>query len=461
MAPGLIVAGVGSGHGKTTVTLGLLRAFRRRQPTGAFKVGPDYLDPMLHHRASGRPSLNLDPWAMRLETLAGLVERVTLDVELVIGEGVMGLFDGAVNDRGSTAELASLLDLPVVLVIDASGMGASAAAVVDGFLRFRDDVEIGGVVFNRVGSPRHAGILRRAADEHFSTPVIGCLPDDPELALPARHLGLVQAGEVEALEQRLDRIADLIEAHLDLDRLARIARPFDLGLLGPPPVPLPRLGQRIAVAADLAFGFSYGATIEGWRAAGASILPFSPLADQAPDPGADAVLLPGGYPELHGGRLAAAGRFLGGLRRAAAGGAAVYGECGGFMVLGDALIDRDGTSHAMAGLLPVLTSFAEPARHLGYRRLRLRRDGPLGRAGQTFRGHEFHYAAEVSASPAPALFDAADARGRPLGTAGVQIGRTLGSFIHLIDRSSEPEGTFGDADGPEAGPFAAGARARD
>jgi cobyrinic acid a,c-diamide synthase len=447
-AAGFIVAAVGSGHGKTTVTLGLLRAFRNRagrggRGVGAFKVGPDYLDPMLHGRALGRPSLNLDPWAMRLETLAALTDQIGSATDLVIGEGVMGLFDGAENDRGSTAELASLLDLPVVLVIDAKGMGTSAAAVVEGFLRFRDDVEIGGVVFNRVGSPRHAEILRRAADDRFSTPVIGCLPANEEFALPARHLGLVQAGEIEALERRLERLGDAMARHLDLDRLERIARPFDLAMFGSGATPLPPLGQRIAVADDTAFGFAYRAVLDGWRHAGAELLPFSPLADEPPDGAADAVYLPGGYPELHAGALAAATGFVSGLRAAAEHGAFVYGECGGFMALGRALIDSTGTAYEMAGLLPIVTSFEQPGRHLGYRRLRLRERTRLGPAGRTYRGHEFHYAGLVWAGSAPPLFDVADARGRSLGQSGAVVGSVAGSFMHLVDRSREPPETFG------------------
>ena len=291
---------------------------------------------------AGRPAVNLDSWAMRIETLAGLGDQVAAGVDLVLGEGVMGLFDGAADGQGSTADLASLFDLPVILVVDARGMAASAAALVEGFTRHRDDVEIAGVIFNRVASAEHAALLRRACDDRFAQPVLACLPSDPQLALPARHLGLVQAAEVPELEDFLDRAAAIVAAHTDLDRLVRLARPFGLGLYGPPPRPLRPLGQRIAVASDIAFGFAYRAVLEGWRIAGAEVLPFSPLADEAPDPSADAVYLPGGYPELHAGRLAASARFLGGLRAAAARSAFVYGECGGYMALGRALIDRDG-----------------------------------------------------------------------------------------------------------------------
>jgi len=438
-APGVLIAAPASGSGKTTVTLALLRALRRRGlAVGSFKVGPDYIDPVFHARATGRACHNLDGWAMRLETLAGLADRAAAEIDLVIGEGVMGLFDGAADGRGSTAELASLLDLPVILVVDASAMGASAAALVEGFVRHRDDVEVAAVIFNRIASPSHADLLRRACDDRFAQPILGCLPRDPALALPRRHLGLVLADELPELERFLDHAADVVAREVDLERLRRIARPFGLGLYGPPARPLRPLGQRIAVARDAAFAFTYPAILDGWRVAGAEIAAFSPLADEAPDPSADAVYLPGGYPELHAGRLAGNARFLDGLRARAAAGAFVYGECGGFMALGRELRDRDRHGHAMAGLLPVITSFAEPRLHLGYRRLCLCAASPLGPAGTTFRGHEFHYAELAEAGEASPLFEAADARGRQLGTYGAVQGNVAGSFLHLIDRAAEP-----------------------
>ena len=445
-APGLIIAAPASGSGKTTVTLALLRALRRAgSAVGSFKVGPDYIDPMFHARASGRPCPNLDGWAMRIETLAGLADALAKDVALVLGEGVMGLFDGAADGRGSTADLASLLDLPVVLVVDARGMAASAAALVEGFTRHRDDVEVAGIIFNRVGSDAHEKLLRRACDDRFAQPVLGCLSEDPRLELPERHLGLVQADELPDFDDVLDRAAAIVAEHLDLQRLARLARPFGLGLYGPPARPLRPLGQRTAVARDLAFAFAYPAVLDGWRIAGAEILPFSPLADEPPDASADAVFLPGGYPELHAPRLAGNQAFIRGLRAGAERGASVYGECGGFMVLGQALVDRQGESHAMAGRLPIATSFAHPRLHLGYRRIRLLAPSALGQAGTTYRGHEFHYASLIEADGAPPLFEISDARQQPLGQTGARIGSVCGSFLHLIDRTSEPADDLGPA----------------
>ena len=445
-APGLIIAAPASGSGKTILTLALVRTLRRAGiAVASFKVGPDYIDPMFHARASGRPCINLDSWAMRIETLAGLSDDLSREAALVIGEGVMGLFDGAADGRGSTADLASLFDLPVILVVDARGMAASAAALVEGFTRHRDDVEVAGIIFNRVGSEAHAALLRRACDDRFAQPVLGCVPQDPRLELPERHLGLVQANELPNLDGFLDRAAALVEEHVDLARLRRLARPFGLGLYGPPAQPLRPLGQRIAVARDLAFAFAYPAVLDGWRAAGAELSFFSPLADAPPDPNANAVYLPGGYPELHPARLAANHALLNGLRAAADRGAFIYGECGGFMVLGQCLTDRHGQRHAMAGLLPVATSFAEPRLHLGYRRIRLLAPSPLGQGGTTYRGHEFHYASLLEAGSAPPLFDVSDARGQPLGPSGAQVGTVAGSFLHLIDRATEPADDVGRA----------------
>jgi cobyrinic acid a,c-diamide synthase len=445
-APGLIIAAPASGSGKTILTLALLRALHRAGiAVASFKIGPDYIDPMFHARASGRRCINLDSWAMRIETLAGLTDDLVRDAALVIGEGVMGLFDGAADGRGSTADVASLFDLPVVLVVDASGMAASAAALVEGFTRHRDDVEVAGVIFNRVGSEAHAVLLHRACDDRFAQPVLGCMPHDARLELPERHLGLVQAHELPELDEFLDRAAALVQEHVDLARLRRFARPFGLGLYGPPAQPLRPLGQRIAVAQDVAFAFAYPAVLDGWRAAGAELTFFSPLAGDPPDASATAVYLPGGYPELHAGRLAANRTFLDGLRTAADRGAFVYGECGGFMVLGQRLTDREGRSHAMAGLLPVTTGFAEPRLHLGYRRLRLLGPSPLGQAGTTYRGHEFHYASLLGRGDAAPLFDVSDAHGQPLGASGAQVGTTAGSFLHLIDRASEPADEVGRA----------------
>ncbi len=434
---GLIIAAPASGHGKTVVALAALRALARAGiGVASFKVGPDYIDPAFLGAATGRPCVNLDLWAMRSATVAHLLDRLCADAELVIGEGVMGLFDGAGDGAGSTADVAAKTGWPVILVVDVRGQAASAAALVRGFAAHRADVAVRGVILNRVGGEAHVDSLRRALAP-LDIPVLGFLPRSDGLALPERHLGLVQAGERADLQAFIEAAADLAERHLDLALLRSLAVPARGRR--PPAMPeesgLPPLGQRLAVARDVAFAFAYPAQLDQWRAAGAALSFFSPLADEPPAADADSVYLPGGYPELHAGRLAGNGTFLRGLRSAAARGAAIYGECGGYMVLGDAVIDAGGRSHAMAGLLPLVTSFAAPKLHLGYREARLAADCVLGRPGRAFRGHEFHYAVIDSEGPGEPLFHCRDSSGRGLGPGGRRRGTVMGSFVHLVDRS--------------------------
>ena len=428
---GFLVAAPHSGSGKTTVTLGLLRALRNRGVKLApAKAGPDYIDPAFHEAASGEPCINLDPWAMRPELLHALANDHAGDDRLLIVEGMMGLFDGAADGKGSAADLAVLLGLPIVFVVDCGRMAHSIAALVSGFIGFREDVEIAGVILNRVGSARHETMLREALDAR-GVAVLGVVHRQDELYLPSRHLGLVQAGEHEDIEHFFADAAFSMSVGLDLDRLATLTvqgRGSNRN-----PTRLPPLGQRIAVARDEAFAFSYPHLLAGWREQGAEISFFSPLADEIPSGDSDSVYLPGGYPELHAGKIAAAGRFLGGLRAAAEAGVQVYGECGGYMVLGDELIDGEGEHHKMAGLLPVTTSYAKRQRHLGYRRLK-----PLAAApwDLPLAAHEFHYSRLVSEGAGGRLFSASDSRGDPLGEAGLRRGSVSGSYMHVIDRAA-------------------------
>jgi cobyrinic acid a,c-diamide synthase len=435
MPAGLILAAPSSGSGKTIVALALIGALRRRGvAVAAAKSGPDYIDAAFLAAASGGDCRNLDAWAMRPATLAATV--AALGADLVLCEGAMGLFDGiGAGGQGSTAALAHLVGWPVVLVVDAAGLGASVAALVAGYARHRPETRIAGVILNRVGSDRHRALLAAAlAAELPDLPLLGALPRAIDLVLPSRHLGLVQASEHDDLVTLLDRAAALAERHVDVARLAALARPSSLAAAAGD-MPLPPLGQTIAVARDAAFAFAYPAMLEGWRRAGAALAVFSPLADEAPDSAADAVFLPGGYPELHAGRLAAAPRFRAGLAAAAQRGAVIYGECGGYMALGQGLVDAHGARHAMTGLLPLETSFAERRLHLGYRAARLAAPGPLGAAGARFRGHEFHYATISDETPAAKLFDVTDGDGAALAPAGARIGTVMGSFIHLVDRA--------------------------
>ena len=421
------------------VTAGLARHLRRSGlHVATAKSGPDFVDPTFHAAASGKPCLNLDVWGMRPATLAALVAELEASADIVLCEGVMGLFDGTGHDgeAGSTAELARLTGWPVVMVVDARGQGASVAALLRGFAHHQPAVPLSGMIFNRVSSGRHGALLAAAAGRHLPRlACLGSLPADRGLVVPSRHLGLVPAAEIGDAEAVIERCADHIGASVDVEGLLSLA----LGSVLTPTAraaPMPPPGRRIAVARDQAFCFAYYAVLEGWRSQGAELAFFSPLADEPPKGDADAVYLPGGYPELWADRLALAKTFMTGLRRAAANGAAIYGECGGYMILGDALIDREGRSRRMSGLLPVATSFAERRLHLGYRRAILRTDTPLGAAGAVFRGHEFHYATITRQGAGTALFSVIGAADEHLGAYGLRQGSVFGSFIHLIDRET-------------------------
>lgn len=435
LPPGLMIAAPASGTGKTTVMLGLLAALRDRGLTvQPFKNGPDYIDPAFHKVASGRESINLDTWAMGPETMAGLA-GVAMDCDLALAEGSMGLFDGVAvkgaSGNGAAADLAMLMGWPVVLVIDASGQAQTAAAVAQGLARFRPGVTVAGVILNRIASPRHDALVRAGMAE-AGLVVLGSLPKRAAIAMPERHLGLVQAEEVPALREMIAEAAALIREGVDLDALiaaaSTSARSHSAPKIAPP-------GQRIALARDAAFSFVYPHLLQGWRRAGAEILTFSPLANEGPAPDADICWLPGGYPELHGPRLAAADRFRAELQ-AFAMTKPVHGECGGYMAMGEALIDKEGTRHQMAGLLGLTTSFAIRKMHLGYRLAWLDQPMPGHAKGSRLAGHEFHYST-ILAQPDTPLALVTDASGVGVAETGSTRrqgggGISTGTFFHLI-----------------------------
>ena len=428
-ARGLVIAAPASGSGKTLLTLALLRALKNRGlAVAGAKSGPDYIDPKFHEAACGHPSVNLDAWAMPAGQLTH--QAAGQPGELLIVEGAMGVMDGAgPAGSGSVADLALTLRLPLVLVLDVARQGHSAALPVAGLRALRPDLPVAGVILNRVGSPRHE-IMARTALAETGVPVLGAIARHASLAMPERHLGLVQAGEHGDLEAFLENAAGIVGNSVDLDAL--IAAATSLAKPGSA-APLPPLGQRMAIARDIAFSFAYPHLLQGWRAQGAELSFFSPLSDEPPAPDADAVFLPGGYPELHGEVLGKASRFKTGLQAAAQSGKPVYGECGGYMVLGNAIIDADGKSHEMLGLLPVETSFATRRLNLGYRRFT-----PLAGApwGTPLMGHEFHYSTVVSEAGADRLFEAADAFGDKLAPMGLRSGSVSGSFAHIIAPAS-------------------------
>jgi cobyrinic acid a,c-diamide synthase len=428
-----MIAAPRSGSGKTTLTLGLLRALRRagRSVVGV-KSGPDYIDPAFHAAASGAPSVNLDSWAMARELVETLAGEAAAGRELMLCEASMGLFDGVPGELGRTgasADVAAALGLPVLLMIDVSGQAQSAAAVVKGCMSYDSRIEVAGVVLNRVGSPRHRRLAGEAI-EALGVKVVGSIPRLDALSLPERHLGLVQASEFEALDQRLEDIADAVVAHVDVSGIEALARPLSL-TPGDNPAAIAPPGQRVALARDAAFSFLYPHLLSGWRAAGAELRFFSPLADEPPPEDCDACWLPGGYPELHGGRLAAAARFLDGLRSFALT-RPVHGECGGYMALGAALTDASGAVHRMAGLLGVETSFAKRKMTLGYRDATLEADCALGPAGARFRGHEFHYATIVALGDDLPFARVRDAYGSTPERSGSRRGLVTGGFFHAI-----------------------------
>jgi len=452
----LIVSAPRSGAGKTTVTLGLLAALRRRGTTvRAAKAGPDYIDPAFHTAATGAPSPNLDSWAMPPALLDALLGQAAGDAGMLVIEGAMGLFDGVAGEAGrsgAAADLAARFGIPVLLVVDVTGQSQSAAAVVAGFAGFDPAVRLAGVILNRVGSERHRGLVADAI-ARLGVPVLGAIPRDETLALPERHLGLVQAGEHGDLAQRLARLADVVERHCDLDAICaaaetptrharacpghpRLETETKTWMAGTSPamtqsMALPPPGQRIALASDAAFSFMYAHLLAGWRWAGAEIIPFSPLADEPPPERCDACWLPGGYPELHAGALAGAHKFRDGLARFAAS-RPVHGECGGYMVLGEFLEDASGLRHPMTALLGHATSFAQRRLHLGYRAARLLVDSPIGAAGARVRGHEFHHASLLTPGDDTPLAEIADAQGRAVAETGSRRGHVTGTFFHVI-----------------------------
>lgn len=433
-ARGLIVSAPRSSSGKTLVTLGLLGALRGKGvAVRAAKSGPDYIDPAFHAAATGAGGVNLDSWAMPAPLIDALVGRATADAELLVIEGAMGLFDGVpgtAGRSGAASDLAARLKLPVLLVLDVSGQSQSAAAVAAGFAAFDPAVRIGGVVLNKLGSERHRALIADALAPR-GIPILGAIPRDETLVLPERHLGLVQAGEHADLTARLARFAEVAAKHLDLDGIMAMAAP--LPAADAPPATLRPPGQRIALALDAAFSFVYGHVMDGWRRAGAEIAPFSPLADEPPPEQCDVCWLPGGYPELHAGKLASARRFLDGLSHFAQT-RPVHGECGGYMVLGAAIEDAQGVRHAMAGLLGHATSFAKRRLHLGYRQARLLADHPLGAVGDVIRGHEFHHASIIAKGDDEPFVDVTDAQGRAVAETGSRRGRVSGTFFHAIAR---------------------------
>jgi cobyrinic acid a,c-diamide synthase len=445
----LVVAGVASGVGKTSITLGLLAALRRRGLTvQAFKVGPDFIDPGLHAVVTGRPSYNLDGWMCGRSSVLQTVARATAGADVAVVEGVMGCFDGldGATEEGSTAQIAKWLGAPVVLVLDAAAAARSTAATALGFERFDADLRVAGVIANRIGGAAHAGWIADAIHGACRAEWLGAIPHDPQLTLPERHLGLHTAAEGALTADLARRLGDAVEAHVDLDRLLTVACPLDdawaaerawpRGAGGvhtspAPPTPAPARGRvRIGIARDAAFQFYYPENLERLRAAGAELVAWSPLAD-ADVPDVAGLYLGGGYPELHARALGDNTSVRTAVRRFVEAGRPVYAECGGLMFLADSIEDLDGHVHPMVGVLPAAVRMRAHGITLGYREVTLAAGCPLGRAGTVARGQEFHAS---SLGPVPEAVRRAYRLRVPGGgerAEGYLVERALISYVHL------------------------------
>ena len=432
--PRILIAGTHSSVGKTSVTVGLLAAWRRQgRRTAAFKAGPDYIDPTLHAQVIDEPSRNLDVWLLDDTALRGVLRRGMRNAQLAVIEGVMGLFDGiGATQDGSTAALARTVDCPVVLVVDVAAMSGTAAALVLGCQLTQPGVKLAGVILNRVGSDGHMQATAEAIRQATGLPVLGSLPNDPALAIPERHLGLVPAAEGGLPSEKVDRLAEVVAQRFDLDGLWRIgasATPlqFSAGSAGSLDGAVRAPVARIAVAQDRAFGFYYRDTIDVLHECGAEIVPFSPLVDETLPADTDGLYLGGGFPELYAAELTRNRRMHSAIREHAARARPIYAECGGLMALGESLTTFEGETLAMFGVLPVNSRMQRETLTIGYREVEALRPSPLMQAGTRVRGHEFHWS--VAESPPAALAAYRIAGGDRL--EGFSVGAILASYVHL------------------------------
>lgn len=423
---GVVVAGTHSGSGKTTVTLGLMAALAKRglrvQP---FKCGPDFIDPTLHRLATGRVSRNLDCWMSSVPFVRDCFRRHVAEADIAVAEGVMGCFDGGESSSGA---LAKVLRLPLVLVVDVRSMAESVAAMVKGFETLDPDLQLAGVILNRVGSSRHLELLTGALQKHCRAEVLGYLPRDTDFTIPDRHLGLHMGEEAPISEEALGKLAATVEEYINLDRLIALAA-VDGGVSGPtsPLLEAENKKVRIGVARDRAFCFYYQDNLDILAAAGAELVEFSPLDDSALPEGLQGLYLGGGYPELYAPQLAANDSMRAVIREWSESGKPVYAECGGFMYLTQGIIDLDGNEHPMVGVYPVKSRMKKGRTSLGYRQATLSGSSFFGEAGTVLRGHEFHYST-VDALPESVerVYRLADGSAE-----GYRVNNTLGGYLHL------------------------------
>ncbi|MFW6373306.1 MAG: cobyrinate a,c-diamide synthase [Thermodesulfobacteriota bacterium] len=435
------MAGTSSGSGKTTVTLGLMAALKRRGlKVAPFKVGPDFIDPGHHGRITGVPSRNLDGWMLPREYNLACFRKAARDADIAVVEGVMGLFDGydGKSEAGSTAQMAKWLGLPVVLMADARSMARSAAALVQGFENFDPDLSFCGVVFNQLGSPRHFAYLKEALEDHIRMDCLGGLLREEAIAIPERHLGLVTEDEHGLPPDAVDRLADLIEERIDLENL--LARLPNIDLKQYPKAQTdfnhaaPSSAVRIGVARDKAFCFYYPDNFDILRSAGAELVFFSPMETRTLPPHLDGLYFGGGYPELFARPLSENESLRREILSRSRDGMPIYAECGGFMYLGSRIQDTDHRTYSMCGCFPFTTTMFTRLKSLGYREVILTAETLLGPAGTRIRGHEFHYSGIQEAPEndhVETVYAVSDRLGAGALATGYRVRRTLGSYIHL------------------------------
>jgi cobyrinic acid a,c-diamide synthase len=437
--PRLVIAGTSSGVGKTSLTLGLTAALRRRGlNVQTFKVGPDFLDPTWLSLASGRPCINLDGWMCGPDYVQERFAKASADADIAIIEGVMGLFDGAdpASAQGSTAEIARWLDAPVLLVVNAHGMARSLAALVKGYAEFDPELHLAGAIANRCGSARHADWLGDALAAVGLPPLAGAVMRDSLPTLPSRHLGLVTADRQNLTTEALNSLADAVERQLDMPRILGLAEKVPSGPTIPVSSDSGNQGRpiRIGLAFDEAFHFYYPDNLQALEEAGATLVRFSPLHDNTLPADLDALFLGGGYPEEHAATLETNHTMRKAVAAFAVANRPIYAECGGLMYLSEGIELRDGSRHAMTGVLPFATRMLATRKRLGYAEVRQLDDGPFGAAGTCLRGHEFHYS-EAIAEPATPDWQSAwqvsyRRAGKPVAE-GYHRSRLFASYVHV------------------------------
>jgi cobyrinic acid a,c-diamide synthase len=431
--PRVVVAGTHSGVGKTSVVLGILGALRRRGVRmQGFKVGPDFIDPMYHRQVTGIPSYNLDSWLMGREGVRRAFARVAPPEGVSIIEGVMGMFDGrSTGPEGSTAEVAAMLQTPVLLVVEVGGMSRSAAAVVQGYAGFDPAVQVAGVLLNRVGGGRHYQLVKTAIEAHAGVPVWGYLPWEYTLVLPERHLGLVPVEEDVRFHEVCAALGEAAERTIDLDAIMAAARTA-------PPLAISREAEqysdparvRIGIARDAAFNFYYDANLRWLQQYGAELVEFSPLADANLPADVDALYFGGGFPEVFAKPLSENHAFIMSLRCAHAARMPIYAECGGLMYLVEEIQDAAEVRYPMAGLLPGVCRLTDRLQNFGYKEIWSIRDSLLGPTGLCTRGHEFHYSVWEGRPQGPSLYHTRSSHGDEQ-EEGYSVDNLTASYVHL------------------------------